>query len=150
MALRFYEHTEPCRYRLIDRVSCAILASAESAISPSDIFDGRFRSTPDVVFAADGSGVAISEDVSDASPIMRHILIHRESGGHFAVRYLQPPWDRFIHTSHPRDTRDLFSPERPVAIALTTNKISFYYPIARRTRVMSLASVPSTSEPPSE
>ena len=144
--LRFERHDKTFRYDLVNRSSRATVASASSAITPDDYvsearFSGpRFRGTQDVVFATDGSGVVITEGLSDAGPAFYYILIRRQPGGSFGVRYLHPPWIDSHNTK-----LGAYRFEHPVVAGLTSDSISFYYFGANKNRSMSLDKVASTA-----
>ena len=146
LVLRFERHDKSFRYDLIKRSSRATVATASSAITPDDYvsearFSGpRFRGTQDVVFATDGSGVIITENLSDGGPVLRYILFHRQSDGRFGVRYLQPP----TIDSH-NERAGTFRFYYPVASELTSDRITLYYPHAHKSVSMSLDKVSSTA-----
>ncbi len=146
LVLRFERHGKSFRYDLIKSSSRAIVATASSAITPEDYvsearFSGpRFRGTQDVIFAADGSGVIITEDLSDGGPVLRYILFHRQPTGRFEVRYLQPP----TIDSH-NDRAGTFRFYYPVALELTSDRITLYYPGAHKSKSMLLDKVSSTA-----
>jgi hypothetical protein len=146
LGIRFERQGKIFRYDLIKCSSRATLATASSAITPDDYvsearFSGpRFRGTQDVVFATDGSGVIITENLSDGGPVLRYILFHRQSDGRFGVRYLQPPTID-SHNKYAGTFRYYY----PVASQLTSDKITFYYPHAHKSVSMSLDKVSSTA-----
>jgi hypothetical protein len=142
LLVRFHVCPRHSYYEVSDRSGITHQARAQSLIVADDLFEGRFRGTQDVTFANDGSGVAITEDVSDASPSLQHILFSRQPGGFLGVRYLLPPWRQFT-----TDPRAEFTSELPVATALTADSITFYYPSSRATCTLPLAQVSSTATP---
>ena len=146
LVLRFERHDKSFHYDLINHSSRATVATASSAITPDDYvsearFSGpRFRGTQDVVFATDGSGVIITENLSDGGPVLYYILIRRQPDRSFVVRYLQPP----IIDSH-NNQAGAYRLEHPVVAGLTSESITFYYLGARKSRSMSLDKVSSTA-----
>ena len=141
LLVRFHVHPRQSYSEFLDHSTNTRCATAQSRIVADDFFEGRFRGTQDVVFASDHSGAVITENVSDASQSFRHILVSRAPNGSFTVRYLQPPWRRF--TKAPVE----FTSEPPIAIALTSDRITFYYPSSHSRVTLRLAQVPSTITP---
>jgi len=141
LVIHFRVDSQQSRYDFFDHTGNTLLGSAQSRIVRDDFYEGRFRGTQDVVFADDGSGAVITENVSEASQAFRHILISREAGGAFKVSYLLPAWRRF--TTEPME----FTSEPPIAISLSIGNIGFYYPSSRFTSIIQIADVPRFSTP---
>ena len=122
LILRFARRGDSYFYDLIDRSSKMIVGSATSGITKEDFFEGRFRGTQEVLFAADDSGVIITEDLSDAGPCYNYILIHRDSNGILTTRYLEPPY--MFNSKCPVSA---FSYVHPFIASLTAKTIGLYY-----------------------
>lgn len=129
-------------YRLIDTSTGRTLAIAQSAICPADINGDIFRGTVDVHFAPDSSAVCIEENVTDASPAIRYILIRREDSKTYGIHYLLP--EETIWTV---DTRVEFNYELPEVMSLTRDTITFRYPACRQTRKVISGSIHSSETP---
>ena len=139
LRLRLRVNPKQSHYDLVAPATGTHLASASSAIVSLDFHDHKFCGTADVIFAKDGSGVVITEDLSDAGPCLRYILFHRLANGSFEVRYLEPP--TVFNSKCPAPA---YSYEHPIATELSTDQVTFYYPHVRQTKVMQLDKVPTT------
>ncbi len=139
LGLRLRVDRKQSRYELFSPATGARLASGSSAIVTLDFSENVFRGTVDVTFAKDGSGVVITENLSDAGPMLRYILFHRLDNGSFQVHYLNPPT-----IFSPRRPLSAFSAVHPYATELTAERIMFYYPGIRQSKIMLLRDVSTT------
>ena len=143
LLLRFDSHSQPCSYNLIDKRSGKILAHAQSSIYSISDSETRFNGVQHITFGSDGSGVVISEDISDASQLMRHILIHRPPlTSAYKVQYILPPWIRFS-----RDEHIPCNWEGPIATSLTNDDITLYYPSAKTSITLWIGRIEKTEKP---
>src|SRR5208337_4038157 len=91
LILRFRLQSPQSTYQLVEAATGRLLATAESAIRPNDVYKGRFRGGLEILFAPQNSSVNVREDISDASPAVRFIYFERQQDGSYLTYYLTPP-----------------------------------------------------------
>lgn len=140
LVLKFRHTKKPFSYQLINRNTRRVLATARTSLQPHNIDGERIRSTIDVAFASDQSGVLIHDDHSDASPNPFYILIQRKgNSSSYRVLYLAPPTE---HIS----TLGEFDFLYPSIRSLSRNEVTFYYWAENCTRSIPLTYLLKTSE----
>jgi hypothetical protein len=133
---------DPSIYQLVDTASGAVVATAQSAITPDDVYQNAFRGTVDVVFSSNSKSLCIQEGVSDASPATRYILIRPDSESSYEVRYLLPEYN-MIKT----DPGAEFQFAQPDVVGLSQDAILMRYSGVKTSMAVWLDSIHFTTIP---